>query len=199
VYLSLFFLTQTSSTNTQVVLPNILYGYHGLAPNVRYFNVRFNVNLIVGTGGISLLLDAFPYGPGLPMKVFSLVLFFFNLLLFVVFSAWAITRYYWYPEDWIELMNHPTLSLFLGCFPMSFTTILNVAIDVIYGYFSFGGKGFLYSIWILWWINVAVSSAYGWGMMHHMYAAVSLFQVVSGLDGNYCDTGSRVKPTPLNK
>lgn len=127
----------------------------------------------IGTGGISLLLCAFPYGQELPMKVFSLVLFFLNLLLFCVFSVWAITRYYWYPEDWIELMNHPTLSLFLGCFPMSFTTILNVSIDVIYGYFGFGGKGFLYSIWILWWINVAVSSAYGWGMMHHMYAAIS--------------------------
>ena len=113
------------------------------------------------------------------MKVFSLVLFFLNLLLFCVFSVWAITRYYWYPEDWMELMNHPTLSLFLGCFPMSFTTILNVSIDVIYGYFGFGGKGFLYSIWILWWINVAVSSAYGWGMMHHMYAAISPPQVVS--------------------
>ena len=102
------------------------------------------------------------------MKVISLILFFLNLLLFVVFSAWAITRYYLYPEDWTELMDHPTLSLFWGCFPMSFTTILNVAINVIYGYFSFGGKGFLYSIWVLWWIDVAVSSAYCWGMMHHM-------------------------------
>ncbi|KAK2461165.1 hypothetical protein APHAL10511_006692 [Amanita phalloides] len=134
---------------------------------IRSFSpIYFTV--IMGTGGISILLDVFPYGQGLPMKVLSLVLFFLNLSLFVIFTAWAITRYYLHPEDWMDLMNHPTLSLFWGCYPMSFTTIMNVAINVLHGYFSFGGKGFLYSIWILWWINVAVSSAYCWGMMHHM-------------------------------
>ncbi|KAF8716699.1 hypothetical protein AX14_012237 [Amanita brunnescens Koide BX004] len=127
--------------------------------------------VIMGTGGISTLFDIFPYGQGLPMKILSLVVFFLNLSLFLVFSVWAIARYWLHPEDWVHTMKNPTLSLFWGCFPMGFATIMNVAVNVLSESFSFGGKSFLYSVWAVWWVNVVISSACCWGMVHYMFTS----------------------------
>lgn len=102
------------------------------------------------------------------MKIISLVVFFLDLSLFLIFSVWAIARYSVYPKDWIDTMKNPTLSLFWGCFPMGFTTIMNVAVNVLFESFSFGGKRLLYSVWALWWINVVISSACCWGIVHYM-------------------------------
>ncbi|KAK2461164.1 hypothetical protein APHAL10511_006691 [Amanita phalloides] len=126
--------------------------------------------IIMGTGGISNLFDVFPYGQGWLMKALSLVLFFLNLSLFMVFTIWAIARYSSHPKDWVDVMHNPTLSLFWGCFPMGFTTIIDVGVNVLHEYFSFGGKVFVYSIWVMWWINLGISFACYWGIVHHMIA-----------------------------
>ncbi|KAH6913834.1 voltage-dependent anion channel-domain-containing protein [Coprinopsis sp. MPI-PUGE-AT-0042] len=46
-------------------------------------------------------------------------------------------------------------------------TLLTVAVEVIYGYYGFGGKRFLYTIWGLWWVDVAVSIVCAWLGVHN--------------------------------
>ncbi|SRR6266550_3039254 len=152
---------------------------------------------MTGTGGISILLDIFPYGQGMAMKILSVVMLLLNLTLFLTFSLWAIVRYLLYPKDWECVMKSPTLSLFWGCFPMGFATIMNVAINVLFERFSFGGKKFVYFIWALWWINFAISSACCWGIVHYMCACLGLSIILTLTKIIY--SGSRVRHTRSNK
>lgn len=100
--------------------------------------------------------------------ILSLVVFFLNLFLFLLFTAVSLARYIMFPETWDALLRHPMSSLYTGCFPMAATTLINVAVDVIYVHFQFGGKGFLYFIWAIWWLDVAVSILCCWGVVHLM-------------------------------
>ncbi|RDB16735.1 Sulfite efflux pump SSU1 [Hypsizygus marmoreus] len=124
---------------------------------------------IMGTGAISILFSSFPYGHNTqPMKILSLLFFFLNLFLFLLFTALTITRYYLYPHTWAIMLRHPTMSLYTGCFPMGITTLINVSVDVINVGYGFGGQSFLYFIWAVWWIDVAISVLCCWGMVHIM-------------------------------
>ncbi|KAG5652347.1 hypothetical protein H0H81_005324 [Sphagnurus paluster] len=94
----------------------------------------------MGTGAISILFSAFPYGHATaPMRALSLTFFFLNLLLFMLFTALSITRYARYPQSWTTMLYHPSLSLYTGCFPMGATTLINVSVDVINVEYAFGG------------------------------------------------------------
>ncbi|KAF8658254.1 hypothetical protein AX16_002030 [Volvariella volvacea WC 439] len=122
----------------------------------------------MGTGAISGLFNAFPY-QGPPMMVFSLIFFFLNLLLFVLFTGLTIARFVLYPETWSPFIEHPVDSLFLSCMPMGGATLLNVAIELIHKRYHFGGRPFLYTIWGLWWLDLLLSGLCCWGMAHFMF------------------------------
>ena len=107
------------------------------------------------------------------MNVFSLVFFFLNVSLFSLFAAFTVARYYLYPHIWAITLHHPVSSLYIGCFPMGVTTIINVAVDVINTRFNFGGKKFLYFIWAVWWIDVSISAVCCWGIVHIMFVGLS--------------------------
>ncbi|KAF8631735.1 hypothetical protein AX15_002219 [Amanita polypyramis BW_CC] len=49
---------------------------------------------------------------------------------------------------------------------MAFGTLLTGATGLLYRDLSFGGKGFLYFIWAMWWINVVIAAVSCWGVSH---------------------------------
>lgn len=123
----------------------------------------------MGTGAVSILFQAFPYGRGTQgMMTTSLVFFFLNLLLFILFTAFFLAKYLKYPGKWSAMIRKPIPSLFLGCYPMGACTLLNVSVDVINQHYGVGGRPFLYVIWALWWVDVAISVACCWAGVHSM-------------------------------
>lgn len=123
----------------------------------------------VGTGSVSILLSVFPYGKGTRgMMIASLVFFFLNLMLFCIFSLLALTKYVMYPDRWKAVLNSPVTSSYLGTFPMGVTTLINVAVEVVNIHFGVGGKGFLYFIWAVWWLDVIISALCCWVGVHTM-------------------------------
>ncbi|KAF9049725.1 voltage-dependent anion channel [Panaeolus papilionaceus] len=128
----------------------------------------------VGTGAISSLFSVFPYATrSRPMMTLSLLIFFVNLVMFTVFTIMAACKYICYPKTWASMFQNPVNSLYVGCFPMAATTLLNVSIDVLHGYFGFGGRPFLYTIWSLWWIVVVISFLCCWICVHIMVSRQS--------------------------
>ncbi|KAJ3570955.1 hypothetical protein NP233_g4067 [Leucocoprinus birnbaumii] len=116
-----------------------------------------------------MLFFAFPYGQGSqPMAILSLIFYFLNICLFVLFHVSTLARFVLEPEAFIRQLKHPSYSLFFSCYPMGATTILNVSINVIYAYYGIGGRSFVYLIWALWWINIAVSALCFWGCTYLM-------------------------------
>jgi tellurite resistance protein TehA-like permease len=96
------------------------------------------------------------------------VVFTLNFILFILFIAMSITRYTRYPSIWSCMVRHPVQSLYLGTFPMGGITLINVGTTVLYGYYNFGGRAFLYTLWGLWWVDVAISALCCWGLIHVM-------------------------------
>ncbi|TFK44681.1 voltage-dependent anion channel [Crucibulum laeve] len=123
----------------------------------------------MGTGAISILFYTFPYGRNTrPLLILSVATFLLNLVLFVLFSILCVLRYIYNPGTWKALLDHPVLSMYSGCFPMAGTTLINVATDVIHNHYGLGGKGFLYFVWSMWWLDVVISVVCCWGVVHLM-------------------------------
>ena len=91
-----------------------------------------------------------------------------NLFLFVVLSAIGIARYTIFRGIWASMLRHPVQSLYLGCFPMGLSNLIVGAAGTIYGYFHFGGTGFLYALWGLWWLDIIMSIGICFGQLHIM-------------------------------
>ncbi|EFY87563.1 C4-dicarboxylate transporter, putative [Metarhizium acridum CQMa 102] len=108
----------------------------------------------MGTGIVSILLHNLPYN-GHWLQFISYIFFGLNILLFVAFSCMSLARYIVYPDIWRAMISHPGQSLFLGCFPMGFATIINMMI------FSCAqwGDWLVYLAWAFWWIDVLLSMA----------------------------------------
>lgn len=102
------------------------------------------------------------------MMTTSLAIFFLNLALFCAFASFSLAKYVLYPDRWKALIDNPVTSLYIGTFPMGVTTLINVSVDVVNSYFAFGGKRFLYFIWGVWWIDVAISVLCCWVGVHAM-------------------------------
>ena len=123
----------------------------------------------IGTGAVSTLFAVFPYGEHSgACKAISIVVFILNFLLFILFLAMSITRYTRHPDIWRLMIRHPVQSLYLGTFPMGVITLITVGTTVLYGHYGFGGRAFLFTLWGLWWIDVAVSALCCWGLVYVM-------------------------------
>lgn len=102
------------------------------------------------------------------MKILSLLFFFLNLGLFIIFAAVTTARYVLFPDLWSIMLQHPVQSLYLGCAPMGVATIISVAASLIHEGYGFGGKSFIYFVWAVWWLDVVVSALCCWQLMHIM-------------------------------
>ena len=116
-----------------------------------------------------MLFSVFPYGSGSrTLRVLSVTFFFLNLLLFMLFCCASALRYWRFPGVWDAMLRHPVQSLYLGTFPMGALTLIGVATSVLHGECGFGGRGFLYTLWGFWWVDVALSALCCWGILYVM-------------------------------
>ncbi|KAF8601893.1 hypothetical protein BDV93DRAFT_509734 [Ceratobasidium sp. AG-I] len=125
----------------------------------------FAVNM--GTGSVSSLLYSFPYGPQRILRALGTAFLILNVLLFVAFCVLSVVRYVRYPEAIHLTYKHPVQSLYLGCIPMGFATIINGALNVNQGY-GLGGNTFLYALWGLWWLDSVMALAVYFSMLYTM-------------------------------
>ena len=126
--------------------------------------------LRLGTGAISTLFHEFPYGSNTrAMQIIALFFLFLNVVFFIVLTLCGIARYSIYRGIWSTMIRHPVQSLYLGCLPMGFATILIAAVGIVHTYFGFGGLRFLLALWGLWWFDVALSLVVCFGQLHVMY------------------------------
>ncbi|KAG9316480.1 voltage-dependent anion channel [Chiua virens] len=122
----------------------------------------------MGTGATSALIHNFPYGDGSPLiRIFTLIIFFLNLALFISITAATAARYALYPQVWSRMLRHPAQSLFLGAIPMGFATLINVAL-AMNQQTGIGGLGLLYFLWGCWWFDSIVSFLCAFGMVYTM-------------------------------
>ncbi|KAJ7650697.1 voltage-dependent anion channel [Roridomyces roridus] len=121
----------------------------------------------MGTGAISSLLAHFHFHQpdSKALEIFTLLFFFLDLVFFVLICGATIARYCIFPELWSTMIEHPTQSLFIGAFPMGAATLINGALTVHQTY-DFAGRGFLYALWGLWWLDCAISFFTTVGMLY---------------------------------
>jgi len=144
---------------------------HGFAKVIHIYVLFMTCR--AGTGAIAILFANFPYGNRtLTMRAFSAAFFFLNLLLFMIFTTISAYRYIRYPNIWRLMIRHPVQSLYLGCFPMGAATLISVGVGTFYTEFGFGGVPFLYALWAAWWLDVAVSAACVFLLVHIMYVFI---------------------------
>lgn len=111
----------------------------------------------------------FPYGGNThAMKTLSIIVFFLNLAIFIFLSIVSLARYLIFPNIWGMMTNHPLQSMYLATIPMGACTLINVGVNLIYKEYGFGGTRFLYALWGLWWLDVAVSAVVCWGLFQLM-------------------------------
>ncbi|CRK17724.1 hypothetical protein BN1708_003005 [Verticillium longisporum] len=107
----------------------------------------------MGTGIVSILLHNMPYNMPWISHGVAVGFFILNIGLFSVFTIMTVVRYALYPAIWTAMMVHPAQSLFLGCFPMGFATIINMMIFIC----SHWGDWLVYLAWGFWWFDALIS------------------------------------------
>jgi tellurite resistance protein TehA-like permease len=123
----------------------------------------------LGTGVLSALTLNIPYGSPDARWWAAFMFFVLNASLFFVFLAMSILRYALFPEIWSLMLHHPVQSLFLACFPMGFATLINASLSLFYIDRGWGGVRFLETLWVLWWIDAALSVASAVLLTYVMY------------------------------
>jgi tellurite resistance protein TehA-like permease len=66
------------------------------------------------------------------------------------------------------MIRDPVQSLYLSTFPMGAVTLIGVGTTVLHDQYGFGGRAFLFTLWGLWWIDVAISFLCCWGLFYVM-------------------------------
>ncbi len=111
----------------------------------------FSVNM--GTGIASILLHNLPYN-GRWLYWISVSVFCLNILLFVIFLAISVLRYFMYKGLFMYMIRHPVQSLFVGTFPMGLATVINMIVFVCVPAW---GSWATTLAWTLWWIDAVIS------------------------------------------
>ncbi|KAH0292425.1 putative C4-dicarboxylate/malic acid transporter [Aureobasidium namibiae CBS 147.97] len=138
------------SDKTEIDLPR--QDDHGWRRIVRGFTPSM-FSITMGTGVVAILLHQMPYNSSWTNYPCYIV-FGLNVLIFVSALLISILRYTLWPELWPAMINHPTHSLFLGCFPMGLGTIVNLIVLVCVP--AWGPRAATMA-WALWWIDAALA------------------------------------------
>ena len=131
---------------------------------IRQFTPNwFTVSM--GTGVVALIVSEFPMLKALTWQL-GTGLWYFNILLFVLFSVLYSLRWAFYPHEAKQIFQHPSMSLFLGTIPMALATILN-------GFLKYGQP--IYSdtavqiAQTLWYADVVLALLVAWAVPFAMY------------------------------
>lgn len=131
---------------------------------IRQFTPNwFTVSM--GTGVVALIVSEFPM-----LKAFTWQLgtglWYFNILLFVLFSVLYGLRWAFYPHEANQIFQHPSMSLFLGTIPMALATVLN-------GFLKYGqpiyGDTAVQIAQTLWYADVVLALLVAWAVPFAMY------------------------------
>ena len=131
---------------------------------IRQFTPNwFTVSM--GTGVVALIVSEFPMLKGFTWQL-GTGLWYFNILLFVLFSVLYGLRWAFYPHEAKQIFQHPSMSLFLGTIPMALATILN-------GFLKYGqpiyGDTAVQIAQTLWYADVVLALLVAWAVPFAMY------------------------------
>ena len=131
---------------------------------IRQFTPNwFTVSM--GTGVVALIVSEFPMLKALTWQL-GTGLWYFNILLFVLFSVLYSLRWAFYPHEAKQIFQHPSMSLFLGTIPMALATILN-------GFLKYGqpiyGDTAVQIAQTLWYADIVLALLVAWAVPFAMY------------------------------
>ena len=131
---------------------------------IRQFTPNwFTVSM--GTGVVALIVSEFPMLKALTWQL-GTGLWYFNILLFVLFSVLYGLRWAFYLHEAKQIFQHPSMSLFLGTIPMALATILN-------GFLKYGqpiyGDTAVQIAQTLWYADVVLALLVAWAVPFAMY------------------------------
>ena len=131
---------------------------------IRQFTPNwFTVSM--GTGVVALIVSEFPMLKAFTWQ-FGTGLWYFNILLFVLFSVLYGLRWAFYPHEAKQIFQHPSMSLFLGTIPMALATILN-------GFLKYGqpiyGDTAVQIAQTLWYADIVLALLVAWAVPFAMY------------------------------
>jgi tellurite resistance protein TehA-like permease len=122
----------------------------------------------MGTGIVSIILhtfsDFYPRYHG-SLRILGIIFFVLNVVLFILISTITILRYVLYPGTWKLMIRHPVQSLFIGCLPMGFATIINMFCAICVP--AWGGATH-HIAWAMWWVDAVISVACCFGLPWQM-------------------------------
>ena len=131
---------------------------------IRQFTPNwFTVSM--GTGVVALIISEFPMIKVLTWQL-GTGLWYFNILLFVLFSVLYGLRWAFYPHEAKQIFQHPSMSLFLGTIPMALATILNGFLK--YGQFIYGDTA-VQIAQTLWYADIVLALLVAWAVPFAMY------------------------------
>ena len=131
---------------------------------IRQFTPNwFTVSM--GTGVVALIVSEFPMLKALTWQL-GTGLWYFNILLFALFSVLYGLRWAFYPHEAKQIFQHPSMSLFLGTIPMALATILNGFLK--YGQFIYGDTA-VQIAQTLWYADIVLALLVAWAVPFAMY------------------------------
>ncbi|MBO9546409.1 TDT family transporter [Caulobacter sp.] len=107
----------------------------------------------MGTGVLALVLAQIA-----PLKPIGQALWLFNIGLFGLFAGLYAARWMLFPQQARRILDHPVMSMFLGCIPMALATIVNGFL--VFGPALLGAKAVEIAT-VLWRADVALSIGTG--------------------------------------
>ncbi|GAA5974420.1 hypothetical protein JCM11641_005272 [Rhodosporidiobolus odoratus] len=123
-------------------------------------------SVTMGTGIVNTLLFDLPYtSTHAAFRGIGAAFLLFDMVLFASFVALTTARYVLYPRIFAVMIRHETHSLFLGCIPMGFVTIISGIAQTGHEY----GLDTLDAALVLYWISTALSILTAFGVPYFMF------------------------------
>ncbi|GAA5897798.1 hypothetical protein JCM5296_006077 [Sporobolomyces johnsonii] len=136
---------------------------------LRLRAIRFTASwfsVVMGTGIVATLLFDLPWTSTHPaFRGIAAGFLILGILLFIAFASMTILRYTLYPRIFRVMIQHETHSLFLGCIPMGFITLVSNTASIGHEY----GLATLDACLVLWWIALAMSILTSFGVPYVMF------------------------------
>ncbi|KAK9235297.1 voltage-dependent anion channel [Lipomyces kononenkoae] len=120
--------------------------------------------MVMGTGISGAILANYPFGAAW-LRDIGIAFWACATGLLILFCIMTILRHILFPETFMQVLLHPTESLYLGCAPMGLSSVIADTIVI------FGNRA-VWPCYVLWWIDLALSLACAWlivflGFVHH--------------------------------
>jgi hypothetical protein len=129
---------------------------HWLIIYLRFLKTKQNrwFSVSMGTGITSVLLLMLPYN-GVWVYWISVSVFVLNVVLFGIGTVITLLQFTLYPKVWGVILNDPYQTMFIGCFPIGFATIIDMFVLVCVPAW---GNCMGIVAWVFWMIDAAIAA-----------------------------------------